>query len=115
MRKQKVPELIEFIHSKTETRPDGTVVGVGPHIGCVLARRVRCRHRFTGQFRSGFSIGWSQVNRSAGDSFDKDEAVRIARERAILGNEPALTRKMRKPYERMIERATRYFKNLHWA
>lgn len=114
MRKQKVPELIEFIHSKTENR-DGTVVGVGPLIGCVLARRVRGRHPFTGQFEPRISLGWSKVNRSKGDKFDKKEAVRLARERAILGNAPELPRKMYAPYDRMEARAERYFKNTFFA
>jgi hypothetical protein len=115
MRKQKVPELIEFIHAKTETRPDGTVVGVGPHIGCVIARRVRCRNRFTGRFKSAYSVGWSQVNVNAGDTFNKEDAVKIARKRAITGNAPAITRKMLKPYERMFDRAARYFQFITWA
>lgn len=115
MRKQKVPELIEFVHASTETRPDGSVVGVGPHIGCVLARRVRVRDADTGQFKSVIGIGWSKVNVSAGDTFDKDRAVQIARGRAIHGNEPAIPRKLMKPHERMADRAERYFQDLFWV
>lgn len=114
MRKQKVPELIEFIHAGTELRANGRLVGVGPHIGCVIARRVRSRAT-DGRFTSAISLGWSQVNRNAGDTFNKADAVKIARERAITGNSPAITRKMMKPYERMFDRAERYFKHLWWA
>lgn len=115
MRKQKVPELIEFIHSSRETRPDGTVKGTGPLIGCVLARRVRGRNAYTGQFEPRISIGWSKVNRSMGDKFSKTEAVRIARERAIIGNAPSMPRKIAPAFERMEDRAARYFQFTNWA
>jgi hypothetical protein len=141
MRKQKVPELIEFIHSKTEVRPDGTQKGVGPLIGCVIARRVRCRDHI-GRFSSGISLGWSKVNPtgktlkckkkfvyvhsakelvpfwltvSEPDQFDKEEAVRIARERAIYGSSPTMPVKIAPAFDRMVDRAERYFKNLSWA
>lgn len=115
MRKQKVPELIEFIHSSRETRPDGTVIGVGPLIGCVLARRVRGRHPCTGQFESRISLGWSKVNRSKGDKFDKNCAIDIARRRAIVGNSPEMPSKIAPAYHRMEARAERYFKFTFWA
>lgn len=115
MRKQKVPELIEFIHSNRETRPDGSVVGVGPLIGCVLARRVRGRDPYTGKFEPRISIGWSKVNRSMGDKFDKNEGIRIARERAILGNAPYMPRKIARAFTHMEDRAARYFQFTNWA
>lgn len=115
MKKQKVPELIEFIHSKRETRPDGTVKGTGPLIGCVIARRVRGRNSYTGKFESRISLGWSKVNASAGDSFNKNLALKIARGRAIAGNSPEMPHKIFVAYDRMIERAARYFKFTNWA
>lgn len=115
MKKQKVPELIEFIHSNRETRPDGTVKGTGPLIGCVLARRVRGRNSNTGQFEPRISLGWSKVNLSGGDEFDKTQALNIARGRAIAGASPAMPRKIAPAYQRMLERAGRYFKMTDWA
>ena len=115
MRKQKVPELIEFIHRNREIRPDGTVIGVGPLIGCVLARRVRGRNPSTGQFEPRISIGWSKVNLSMGDKFNKKEAVKYARERAIVGNSPEMPRKISPAFRRMEQRAERYFKFTNWA
>lgn len=118
MRKQKVPELIEFIHSSRETRPDGTVKGTGPLIGCVIARRVRGRNIHTGKFEPRISLGWSKVNRSKGDKFDKERAIDIARGRAIVGNSPEMPRKIAPAYERMEERAARYFQFtnfINWA
>ena len=114
MKKQKVPELIEFIHAKTEIR-DGTTVGVGPLIGCVLARRVRGRNFYTGKFEPRISLGWSKVNRGMGDKFDKKEGIRIARERAILGNAPSMPRKILPHIFRMENRAARYFQCIDWA
>lgn len=110
-----MPELIEFIHSSREVRPDGTVKGTGPLIGCVLARRVRGRNQLTGQFEPRISLGWSKVNISAGDVFDKERAVNIARGRAIVGNSPEMPRKIASAYERMEERALRYFQSTDWA
>lgn len=115
MRKQKVPELIEYIHSSKENRPDGSVKGVGPLIGCVVARRVRTRNFLTGRFTSGIAIGWSKVNISAGDEFDKERAVDIARGRAIVGSSPAMPRQVTPVYNNMFIRATAYFKNVGWA
>jgi hypothetical protein len=115
MRKQKVPELIEFIHSKRETRPDGTVKGTGPLIGCVIARRVRGRNSYTGQFEPRISLGWSKVNVSEGDTFDKKRALKIARGRAIVGNSPEMPYKISAAYDRMMERSARYFKFINWA
>ena len=115
MRKQKVPELIEFIHSSRETRPDGTVKGTGPLIGCVIARRVRGRNIHTGQFEPRISIGWSKVNISKGDKFDKVKALDIARGRAIAGAAPEMPRKIASAYGRMEERAARYFQFTNWA
>lgn len=115
MRKQKVPELVEYIHSGREVRSDGSVVGVGPLIGCVLARRVRGRNIHTGQFEPRIAIGWSKVNRSMGDKFDKNEGIRLARERAILGNAPSMPRKIASAYVRMEDRAARYFQFTNWA
>lgn len=115
MRKQKVPELIEFIHSSRETRPDGTVKGTGPLIGCVIARRVRGRNSRNGQFEPRISIGWSKVNRSMGDKFDKERAIDIARGRAIVGNSPEMPRKIAPAFRRMELRAARYFKFTDWA
>ena len=114
MRKQKVPELIEFVHTNKEVRPDGVTKGVGPHIGCVLARRVRVRGG-DGRFQSAISIGWSQVNRSMGDEFDKKNAIRIARKRAIGVAYLPVPSKTAPVYDRMMERATRYFKSNDWA
>lgn len=119
MRSQKVPELIEFVHSEYEPRinENGRVhhIGVGPLVGCVLARRVRVRSRRTGQFTSAISLGWSQCARNLGDKFDKNTAVSIARGRAIAGSSPAMTRKIAPSFERMEERASRYFQNISWA
>lgn len=113
MKKQKVPELIEYIHADSENR-DGSVVGVGPLIGCVLARRVRYRQG-DGKFGSGISIGWSKVNKSAGDKFTKKDAVEFARNRAISLNYGEVPRKLTNHYLRMIGRANRYFKNIDWV
>lgn len=115
MRKQKVPELIEFVHANRETRPDGTIKGTGPLIGCVVARRVRCRNSYTGRFEPRISLGWSKVNRTAGDEFDKDMAVAIARARAIVGSAPSMPFKIAPVFERMEERAARYFQFMNWA
>lgn len=115
MSKQKVPELIEFIHAGKEVRSNGWVKGIGPLIGCVVARRVRTRNYLTGQFTSGISIGWSKVNVSAGDEFDKEKAVEIARGRAIVGSSPAVPRQIIPIYNKMVERASSYFKNVRWA
>lgn len=115
MRKQKVPELIEFVHSSREVRPDGTVKGTGPLIGCVIARRVRGRHPYTGRFESRISLGWSKVNLSQGDSFNKERAIAIARGRAIVGNSPEMPRKIAPAYNRMVDRAERYFQSNDWA
>ena len=115
MRKQKVPELIEYIHSSREVRPDGTVKGTGPLIGCVVARRVRTRNFLTGRFSSGIAIGWSKVNTSAGDEFNKKTAVEIARGRAIVGSSPSIPRQVIPVYNGMVERASAYFKDVDWA
>jgi hypothetical protein len=114
MRKQKVPELIEFVHTSKEIRPDGVVKGVGPHVGCVLARRIRVRSA-NGRFRSAISIGWSQVNRASGDEFNKEWAIRIARGRAIKSAFIPFPHKLTSTYCRVLERAERYFKNIDWA
>ncbi len=119
MRSQKVPELIEFVHSEYEPRINnkGRVhhIGVGPLVGCVLARRVRGRNCYTGKFESRISLGWSKVNVSAGDSFDKERAVDIARGRAIVGASPKMPRKIAPSFERMEDRAARYFQFTNWA
>ena len=114
MRKQKVPELIEFVHTSKEIRPDGIVKGVGPLVGCVLARRIRVRSA-NGRFRSAISVGWSQVNRSAGDEFDKKMAIRIARGRAIKSAFIPFPPRITSAYCRVMERAERYFKDIDWA
>lgn len=114
MSKQKVPELVEFIHAGKEVRPDGTVKGVGPHIGCVLARRVKVRNT-KGRFESAISIGWSKVNSTAGDEFDKEKAMEIARGRAITGSAPSLPRQLERAYNNMCDRASAYFKGVYWA
>jgi hypothetical protein len=115
MSKQKVPELIEFVHSNKELRADGSIKGVGPLIGCVIARRVRTRNIFNGQFQSEISIGWSQCAINMGDEFDKERAVKIARGRAIAGAAPQITRKIAPTFDRMVDRAARYFKQCNFA
>jgi hypothetical protein len=59
-----------------------------------------------------FSVGWSHVNKSAGDSFDKEKAYLIALNRAKNGWSPKIEvpHGVRKVLAKMQERATNYFK-----
>ena len=57
-------------------------------------------------------IGWSQANEKAGDTFNKERGIAIARTRALKGS----PEKAKVPYDvqktvnYMISRAKRYFK-----
>lgn len=56
-----------------------------------------------------FSIGCSKVNRSAGDTFDKDRGMEIATKRAVmgLGNIPS---SCWEDYQFFHDRCSRYFR-----
>lgn len=110
---KKANEIIEFVHANS-VRVNGEIVPDGPHIGCVLAKTTRIR-RGDGTFGSAITIGWSQVNRNAGDKFNRTEAIRVARRRANSVSYDAPPRKAKKIYMKMVGRANRYFKNLQWA
>ena len=118
-------ELVEFVHARRKkvlekVVLDGNTAFVekyipdGPLIGCVLAKRVVVRGG-NGKFRSAISMGWSQVNRSEGDTFKKNEAIRIARERANGCQFELPPKKAVEIWERMADRASRYFQRLDWA
>lgn len=113
--KHRNSELVEFVHEKTKKMPDGTIKGVGPLVGCVLARRVRFKCRKTGKFKSGVSVSWSKVNRSSNDVFDKGTALSIARGRAMTGAEPSMPSGIAPVFNRMVDRASRYFKNISFV
>jgi len=58
-------------------------------------------------------IGWSYTNTKAGDRFDKEKAYRIAFGRAEnrWGVNVTMPHRVTKVYEKMTDRAIRYFKN----
>lgn len=58
-------------------------------------------------------IGWSYTNTKAGDRFNKQKAYMIAFGRAEnrWGNQVEMPHRVKKVYEKMINRAVRYFKN----
>lgn len=113
MNNKKSVEIVEFVHANSKRNGDISIPD-GPRIGCVVAKTVRVR-RGDGKFGSAISIGWSQVNRKAGDKFNRTEALRIARKRANEVSYMTPPRKARKVYARMVDRAERYFQKLYWA
>lgn len=110
---RKAKEIVEFVHANSLRIGDKSVP-TGPLIGCVLAKTVRVR-RGDGRFGSAKSVGWSQVNRTMGDSFDKKEALRVARQRANDVLYDTAPKKVLKVMDRMYLRADRYFKGVDWA
>ncbi len=60
-----------------------------------------------------FGIGWSKLNVSHGDVWDRERALHIATKRAIYGTGPEVTipHDVEKEIGKMQTRAFRYFKN----
>jgi len=58
-------------------------------------------------------LGWSYTNTKAGDRFNKEKAYRIAFGRAEnrWGHQVKMPHNVKKVYEKMTDRAVRYFKN----
>ena len=58
-------------------------------------------------------LGWSYANTKAGDRFNKEKAYSIAFGRAEnrWGNQVEMPHRVKKVYEKMTDRAVRYFKN----
>jgi hypothetical protein len=85
-------KIITYLRNKKGS-PIGAIVAVAP-------------------FEKSFGIGWSKLNVSAGDVWDRTRAIHIAEQRAINGFSPNIevphdvTREM----DRMQDRARRYFK-----
>lgn len=56
------------------------------------------------------TIGWSKLNKSAGDKFNRDMALRIAIHRALSGSNTAVPNAIQPSIDKMRSRAKRYFK-----
>lgn len=58
-------------------------------------------------------LGWSYTNTKAGDRFNKEKAYRIAFGRAEnrWGMHVTMPHNVKKVYDKMTDRAVRYFKN----
>jgi hypothetical protein len=80
--------LVEYVRDR-KRNPIGAVIGVRNH--------------------KDVSVGWSLTNRKAGDRFDKDMAIKIALGRAVEGTNKALPHTVAPIFNKMVERAKRYF------
>ena len=56
-------------------------------------------------------LGWSYANTKAGDRFNKEKAYKIAFGRAENRWGTQMPHRVKKAYEKMTDRAVRYFKN----
>ena len=56
-------------------------------------------------------LGWSYANTKAGDRFNKEKAYKIAFGRAENRWATQMPHRVKKVYEKMTDRAVRYFKN----
>jgi hypothetical protein len=68
--------------------------------GCVMAAK----------HGEAVGLGWSYTNVKAGDRFDKAKALTIAEGRCKTGTVAVMPRHMIPVYDKMIKRASRYFK-----
>jgi hypothetical protein len=55
-------------------------------------------------------VGWSLCHLSL-DKFDKERAYQIALNRAVTGSVVPVPHSQREAYNKVVERATRYFRN----
>jgi hypothetical protein len=86
-----IPEntLIQFARNKK-----------GERVGVVVATLINNNIRF----------GWSKVNLSMGDKFDRQRSLEIAVGRAVSGTKEALPSSLVSVMENVVERSFRYFK-----
>jgi hypothetical protein len=109
-------EIYEFIRSrkgrKTVRNAQGQPRRIGGEkIGVVLATVIDLT-KSPAPLRRKIVFGWSQVNRKAGDFFDKNAALGLARQRAFKGTNPEvkMPNEVAKVQARLATRSAAYFK-----
>ena len=89
-------ELIEYVRNKKRTP-----------IGVVVAKLVPQK-----DFLPCIGIGWSMANKKAGDKFDREVGLDLARARCEYPSKKQIPYSVAKVMNRMNERSKKYFKDI---